>query len=307
MTTAAIDRLNRDFAIDKHVHFESGPGGLVVAKVNNSHATAMVALQGAHVMTYQPQGQEPVLWLSAYAKFAPGKSIRGGVPICWPWFGPHASEPGFPGHGFARTVLWEVLSTQVTSAAATRLVFRLAASSKNLQQWPHPSDVTLTVTIGKQLELDLATVNNDKQAVIVGDALHTYFAVGDVRKIAIHGLEGCPYIDKVGMAKRSVQAGGVSIGEEVDRIYLDSARDCVIEDPQLQRRIRIAKKNSHSTIVWNPWIDKAAKMGDFGPDGYLGMVCVESANADVDVVSIPPGGEHHLQVVYSVEAMSGKE
>ena len=119
MTTADIERLNRAFAIDKHVRFASGPGGLVVAHIDNPHATAMVALQGAHVMTYQPRGQEPVLWLSGHAKFSPGKSIRGGVPICWPWFGPHACEPAFPGHGFARTVLWEVLSTQATGAGAS--------------------------------------------------------------------------------------------------------------------------------------------------------------------------------------------
>jgi glucose-6-phosphate 1-epimerase len=306
MTTIEIDRLNREFGVDKQLRFESGPGDLAVAKINNSHATAMVALQGAHVMTYQPHGQEPVLWLSGHAKFAPGKSIRGGVPICWPWFGPHASEPAFPGHGFARTVMWEVLSAQVTGEGATRLVFRLSATSKNPQQWPYASDVTLTVTIGARLELDLATVNSGSQALVLGDALHTYFTVGDVRKMVIHGLEGCPYIDKVDASKRKIQTGGVTIGAEVDRIYLDSARDCVIEDQVLRRRIRIAKRNSRSTIVWNPWIDKAAKMGDFGPDGYLGMVCVESANADADVVSLAPGGEHHLQVVYSVESMSGK-
>jgi glucose-6-phosphate 1-epimerase len=247
-----------------------------------------------------------VLWLSGYGKFSPGKSIRGGVPICWPWFGPHASEPAFPGHGFARTVLWEVLSTHATGEGATRLVFRLAAASKNTQQWPHPSDVTLAVTVGARLELDLATVNTGPQAVVLGDALHTYFTVGDVRKIVIYGLEGCPYIDKMDASKRKIQTGGVTIGAEVDRIYLDSERDCLIEDPVLGRRIRIAKRHSRSTIVWNPWIDKAAKMGDFGPDGYLGMVCVESANADADVVRIPPGGEHHLQVVYSVEALGGK-
>ena len=141
---------------------------------------------------------------------------------------------------------------------------------------------------------------------MLGDALHTYCTVGDVRKIVIYGLEGCPYIDKMDASKRKIQTGGVTIDAEVDRIYLDSERDCLIEDPVLGRRIRIAKKHSRSTIVWNPWIDKAAKMGDFGPDGYLGMVCVESANADADVVSLPPGAEHRLQVVYSVESMSGE-
>ena len=303
MTTADIDRLNRDFAIDKQVRFESGPGGLVVAKVHNAHASAMLALQGAHVMTFQPSGQEPVLWLSGHAKFAPGKSIRGGVPICWPWFGPHASDASFPGHGFARTVLWELLSTQVTGEGATCLVLRLAAASKNLQQWSHPSEVTLTVTIGASLQMTLATRNTGQQTFVLGDALHTYFAVSDVRRVTVYGLEGCPYIDKVDGSKRKIQSGGVHISAETDRIYLESARDCLIEDPGFNRRLRIAKRHSHSTVVWNPWIEKAEKMGDFGPEGYLDMLCVESTNADVDVVTVAPGGEHQLQVEYSVEGL----
>ena len=303
MTTADIDRLNREFAIDKHVRFESGPGGLVVAKINNAHATAMLALQGAHVMAFQPKGQEPVLWLSGYAKFSPGKSIRGGVPICWPWFGPHASDAAFPGHGFARTVLWEVLSTQATGEGATRLVLRLAAASKNLQQWSTPSDVSMTVTIGAHLGMNLTTRNTGQQAFVLGDALHTYFAVSDVRRVVVYGLEGCPYIDKVDGSKRKMQSGGVHISAETDRIYLDSARDCLIEDLGFNRRIRIAKRHSHSTVVWNPWIEKAEKMGDFGPEGYLGMLCVESTNADVDVVTVAPGSEHQLQVEYSIEGL----
>lgn len=304
MTTAELDRLNHQYAIAGHLHFEYGPGGLVVARINNAHAAAMVALQGAHVMTYQPHGQEPVLWLSEYAKFSPGKSIRGGVPICWPWFGPHAADASFPGHGFARTVLWEVVSTTVTAEGETWLDFRLAADNMNTSQWPYASEVTLRVSIGPRLALNLVTRNLGQQTFVLGDALHTYFAVSDVRRAAIYGLEGCPYIDKMDTSKHKVQTGSVTIGAETDRIYLDSTRDCLIEDPGLQRRIRIAKRHSHSTIVWNPWIDKAQKMGDFGPDGHLGMLCVESANADKDVVSIAPGAEHQLQVEYTLEKLT---
>ncbi len=304
MTGADIDRLNRDFGISKQVIFVSGPGGLPQIHINNQHAMATIALQGAHVMTYQPRDQQPVLWLSEHGKFAPGKSIRGGVPICWPWFGPHASAAAYPGHGFARTVMWEVAAVHSTDEGATRLEFRLPVASKNIQQWPHLSEVALHVTVGARLEMTLITRNTGDQTFVLGDALHTYFMVSDIRRIAIQGLAACPYIDKVDGSKHKIQTGDVTIDGETDRIYLDSTEDCVIHDPGYGRRIRIAKRNSRSTIVWNPWIEKAEKMGDLGPDGYLHMVCVESANADADVVTLAPGKEHHLQVVYSVEAIA---
>lgn len=304
MTVAELSRLNGDFGIPQQVLFVSGPGGLIQIDINNQYATATIVLQGAHVMTYQPHNQQPVLWLSAHGKFAPGKSIRGGVPLCWPWFGPHASMTTYPGHGFARTVMWEVTGVHSTNDGGTRLEFRLPAASKNAQQWPHLSEVALHVTVGARLELVLITRNTGDQAFVLGDALHTYFRVSDVRRIAIQGLAGCPYVDKVDGSKRKTQTGDVTIAAETDRIYLDSTGDCVIHDPGYGRQIRIAKRNSRSTIVWNPWIEKAEKMGDLGPDGYLHMVCVESANADADVVTLAPGKEHHLQVVYSVEAIA---
>ncbi|MFN2308864.1 MAG: D-hexose-6-phosphate mutarotase [Gammaproteobacteria bacterium] len=295
--------LNSRYGIPEQLHFQEAPGGLIVAEVDNAHATASIALQGAHLMTWAPKGVRPVIWLSKAAKLAPGKSIRGGVPICWPWFGPHASEPGFPGHGFARTVPWDLVETQKLGNGATRLVLQLVPSDATRAQWPYPSEVEIHLVIGPTLEIDLVTRNTGEAAITIGDALHTYFEVGDVRQVKVHGLDGCPYIDKVDGAARKRQDGPVTVAGEVDRIYLESTADCVIEDPVLQRRIRIRKKGSASSVVWNPWIDKATKMGDLGEDGYLNMLCVESANADADVVVIPPGAEHHLWVSYAVEAL----
>ena len=302
MTVADSTRLNRDFGIPKQLVFIDGPSG-PRAHVNNQHATATIEMQGAHVMLYQPRNQLPVLWLSVYGKFAPGKSIRGGVPICWPWFGPHASATAYPSHGFARTVMWEVAAVHSNNDGATRLELHLPAASKNIQQWPYLSEVALHITVGDRLELALITRNTGDQAFVLGDALHTYFSVKDTRSISIQGLEGCPYIDKVDGSKRKIQSGDVTITAEMDRIYLDSTKDCVIFDPGYKRLLRIAKRNSRSTIVWNPWVEKAEKMGDLGPDGYLHMVCVESANADADVVTLAPGKEHQLQVTYSVESL----
>lgn len=296
-----IPALNARYGIPGEVSLTEQAGGMIVVEVSNPHADASIALQGAHLMTWTPRGAHPVIWLSEDAKLAPGKSIRGGVPVCWPWFGPHAGEPGFPGHGFARTVPWALVETERLANGASRLVFRILQNDATRAQWPHPSELELHVVVGPTLEIELVTRNTGDAPITVGDALHTYFEVGDVRQVKVHGLDGCPYIDKVDGGARKRQSGPVVIAGEVDRIYLESTADCVIEDPVLERRIRIAKRGSASSVVWNPWIEKAAKMGDLGKDGYLRMLCVESANADADVVDIAPGAEHRLWVRYSVE------
>jgi glucose-6-phosphate 1-epimerase len=305
MSDTELEALNQRYAIPGHVQFSEGPGGLIVAEIANRHAESVIALQGAHVMTWQPRGQEPVLWLSRFGKFALGKSIRGGVPICWPWFGPHAEDAKLPGHGFARTVMWEVLETQEQPDGATFIRFGLIETEATRAQWPHPSSAQLRVTVGAQLKVELMTRNAGSAPFRIGEAFHTYFHISDVASMAIKGLENCAYLDKVGGSMRKTQQGPIVIESEVDRVYLDTEADCLIEDRGLQRRIRIATKGSCSTVVWNPWIEKAEKMGDFGPEGYRGMVCVESANAVDNVVTVAPGAEHVLQAVISVEAMAG--
>lgn len=295
--------LNKRFAIPGQLRFVPGPGGLAIAEVSNVHATASIALQGAHVMTWTPRKQHPVIWLSKAALFAPGKSIRGGVPVCWPWFGAHATEAKFPGHGFARTVMWEVVKSEVLRDGATRLTFRILQDDATRAQWPHSSEALNIITIGRTLDIELVTRNTGSAAITVGDAFHTYFEVSDIRRCMIHGLGGCSYLDKVDGGKKKQQVGPVMIEGEVDRIYLDSIADVLIDDPGLNRRIRVSKRGSHSTVVWNPGADKAAKMGDFGPAGHLRMVCVESTNAADDVAQIPAGGAHRLWVRYGIERL----
>jgi len=305
MSSTDLSALNSRFAIPGHVQFEDGPGGLTIAEIANSHAEATIALQGAHVMNWQPSGQEPVLWLSRFGKFAPGKSIRGGVPICWPWFGPHAEDAKLPGHGFARTVMWEMLETKALPDGATFLCLGLIETDATRTQWPHPSSAQLRVTVSAELKIELVTCNTSSAPFQIGEALHTYFHISDVANMAIRGLEACTYLDKVGgSSTRKTQRGPIVIESEVDRVYLDTEADCLIEDRGLKRRIRIATRGSRSTVVWNPWIEKAEKMGDFGPEGYSGMVCVESANAVDNVVTVLPGTEHILLTVISVEALT---
>lgn len=298
-----LSELNQRFGINNHLKFSEIGGGLLAAEISNSLSTASIALQGAHLMTYQPHGHEPVIWLSKYAKFAAGKSIRGGVPVCWPWFGAHASDTKLPGHGYARTVPWEVLETKALPDGATFISFGLIETDTSRAQWPHPCSVKMEMSIGKTLQIELVTVNKGKQSFTLGEALHTYFQISDVAQMTIRGLEGCTYLDKVGEPASRKQNDGIVITCEVDRIYINTSADCVIEDRGLKRAIRIAKQGSNSTVVWNPWTEKADKMGDFGTDGYRGMVCVESANAAENVVSVSPGATHKLSVVYSVEPL----
>lgn len=290
--------LNRRFAIADTLAFEELPGAFVVAHVATRHASASIALQGAHVMSYQPAGQAPLIWLSKFAKFAPGKSIRGGVPVCWPWFGAHASNAQFPGHGFARTVPWDLVQATLLPDHRLRLEFELVQSAATRAQWPQASAVKNIVTVGPELEVELATSNTGTTPFQLGQALHTYFAIGDIRQATLGGLDAGDYLDKVDGGLRKSQRGAVAFTGETDRIYLATRGHCEIHDPVLGRRILITSTGSQSTVVWNPWTEKADKMGDFGPDGHLGMVCVETANAAEDVIQLAPGATHRMTAQY---------
>lgn len=298
-----LTELNERFAIGNHVQFKEIADGIIIAEVANQHALTNIALQGAHIATFQPRGEEPVIWLSPHAKFAPGKSIRGGVPVCWPWFGPHKTDSKLPGHGFARTVLWEVFETKALTDGSTFLRFGLVENDTTRVQWPNPSTVQLEVTVGNALRVELVTHNASESVIELGEALHTYFQISDVAKMAIRGLENCAYLDKVQDFAHCTQKDSIVIESEVDRVYINTAADCVIEDKGLKRAIRIAKQGSMSTVVWNPWTEKADKMGDFGENGHRAMVCVESGNAMENVVKLAPGETHRLVAVYSVEKL----
>ncbi|MDD5035472.1 MAG: D-hexose-6-phosphate mutarotase [Methylococcaceae bacterium] len=297
-----IPALNHRFGRPGEIHFREGPGGLTLVEVRNDQAEATIVLQGAHLIDWTPHGQTSVIWLSSCARFAEGRSIRGGIPVCWPWFGPHATESGFPSHGFARTAPWEVVETGRREDGASHLAFRLTQDEASFLQWPHSTSLELRFWVGHSLEMELSTFNLEPVPLTISQALHSYFRVGDVRRIKVLGLEGCRYIDKVDGGLHKRQEGPVSFASEVDRIYLEATGDCLIDDPQFERRIRIAKRGSASTVVWNPWFEKSQKLGDLGDDAYLGMVCLESANTAEDVAVIAPGERHRLGVCYGLEA-----
>jgi D-hexose-6-phosphate mutarotase len=322
MNTKTIDQLNKAHAFqqeDQSLRIVEGKGGIPLVEIQNKHASATISLQGAHLLTWQPINEkQSVIWLSEDAKFAPGKSIRGGIPICWPWFGAHASHADYPAHGFARTSLWKIVSATPLDTGETQITFKLELNiHKNSEldntfnntintitineMWPQPTAVEYRLTIGCSLILELTTTNHSDQAITLGQALHTYFAVDDIAQTTVEGLDGKTYLDKPQNFARKTQTGPVTFSAEVDRIYLNTPESVVINDSK--RKITISKQGSRSTVVWNPWQAVAEKMGDLGKDGYQKMVCVESANAAEDVVSIQPGKSHTLHVVYEIESL----
>ena len=293
-----LSNLNQTFGLGGNLHFRDAGDGFIVADIRNEHCTASLALQGAHLMSWQPDGEEPVLWMSPVASLKTGKSIRGGIPICWPWFGAHATNSAFPAHGFARTVMWWMKDASMADDGTTEITL----SMDTVNEWPVQLQAEIKLAIGRTLELELMTKNRGEEAVVLGEALHTYFSVSDVRDVSVHGLDGCGYLDTVGEKQQRTQHGEVVIDREVDRIYQDYGQELRIVDPGMRRALCIEKENSRSTIVWNPWIDKCKRMGDFGSDeGYLDMLCVETANADRDVVVLQAEDSHRLWVRYSIE------
>ena len=300
MTETSIQQLNDEFARPGRVTFVAGPGGLPVAELRSTHGAGAVALHGGQALAFQPRGQAPVLWTSREAIYAPGKAIRGGIPVCWPWFGPHPDDPTKPAHGFVRTRRWRVLETAGSPGGAAAIRLGISDDDATRALWPHAFELQLAVVVGVQLRVELAVRNTGDEPFTYSGALHSYFAIGDIAAVTIHGLESCEYIDKADDGLRKTQAGPVTITSETDRVYLDTDATCAIEDAAQGRRVEVAKSGSRTTVVWNPWEEKARRLPDFGDDEYHSMVCVETANADGDQVTVPPGGAHQLALIVGV-------
>jgi D-hexose-6-phosphate mutarotase len=300
----SLAELNDRFAIPFKLCFKSFGDGLIALDITNTHASASLCLQGGHLLRWHPVSTpEPVVWMSPAATLAPQQPIRGGIPVCWPWFGAHGSDATFPAHGFARTQPWQVTGTRALEDDSTEIALTLQPSDATRALWPHPSQLDMLLNVGNTLKIALITRNLGDEDFVIREALHTYFQISDLAKVSVSGLDGCGYMDKAAGGTRGQQAGVVSFAGEVDCVYVNTGSACVIEDPGLHRRIRIAKLGSQSTVVWNPWQARADQMGDLGADGWKGFVCVESGNALENAVTVKAGGGHTLAVEYSVAAM----
>jgi glucose-6-phosphate 1-epimerase len=298
-----LKSLNKKYGIAGKLKFISGQGGLPVAIITNEFGKASVSIYGAHVLSYRPKGQEEVLWMSSLSTFEEGNPIRGGIPVCFPWFGPHASDSKKPQHGFARLQMWKVAETIDLPEGETQLSLTLRQNPKIKTLWPYSFQADMIITVGAWLKVTFRCTNTGKEQFSYSGALHSYFAVSDIANVKIKGLGGSCYYDGLGATVPSTQEeGSLVIRKEENRRYINTTSDCIIEDSGLSRKIRVGKTGSRVTVVWNPGAEMAKKIADMPDDGYKNMVCVEAVNAYDDIVTVQPKGSCTLATNIAVEA-----
>jgi glucose-6-phosphate 1-epimerase len=292
-----------DYEIENELQFVDVEHGFTYIEINNARAHATISTYSGQVLSYRPKSQkDDLLFVSDKAYYAEGKAIKGGIPVCWPWFGPDPDDLGRPAHGFVRNRQWEVKATESLADGSTRVVLGMADSDDTREIWPHPFDLSIEITVGDSLRVALVTRNTGDAAITISQALHTYFNVGDIARVQVVGLDGTEYLDKLDHFAKKTQSGPVVIDAEVDRIYTGVSGDLVIDDSSLARRIRIGSSGCSTAVVWNPWIDIARSMGDQGDDDYQHMLCVETANAGPETIEIAAGDEYRLQAEYTIES-----
>jgi glucose-6-phosphate 1-epimerase len=283
------------FDIPNSLRLEDGPGGLVRTTITTPAADAELYLQGAHITGWTPRGQRPALFLSSKSVFAAGKAIRGGVPIIFPWFGSRGDGKPGPSHGFARTTEWAIESTSQHNDGKVEITLALAPNEVTRGLGYGDFHLRYRVTVGAVLEMELETHNNGSQPLAYEEALHAYFAIGDIHQVSVSGLAGTTYIDKTdGFKRKELSIEPLCLAKETDQVHVSTKAACVIDDPVWNRSIVIEKIGSESTVVWNPWIEKTKGMSDMAEDDWKGMLCIETANAADNAVHLSPGVSHKM-------------
>lgn len=301
-----IDALNAEYGIDGTLRLREGRGGLTMIEIENALATALISLHGGQVLSYRPYAAgSDLLFVGERARFEPGQEIKGGIPVCWPWFGQDPERRGRPIHGFARLRTWTLLSTVSLPNGATRVVLGVADDSETRALWPYYFNLLTEITVGAALGVELIARNAGDAPFRITQGLHSYFRVGDSAAVRVLGLEGCRYIDKAMGAGDAIrlQEGPATVSGEVNRIYEQVPPLLVLEDPALGRRIRIATRHSATCVVWNPGPERIRTFPDLGERDYRDMLCVETVNAASEVIEVPGGGEARLAADYGIDPL----
>jgi len=300
-----IASLNKKFGFGKELGFKEIAAGITAIEVDTALATASISLMGGQVLTWHPKSQqEPVLWVSKLAQYIPRKAIRGGVPICWPWFGAHSSDNRFPGHGFARVFPWDVVSTSIDPSGIVEVQLSLSESDSVTElrpaDWPVQVKLSVRIRIGEELEIALITENKSDKDIVLTEGLHTYFNVSDIAFVRVMGLHQTEYVDLTNSNLRRRQSGPIIFEGELGRIFINCNSNSIIEDPVFCRRIKVIGKGNNSIAVWNPGFENATKIQDLGSEGWRNMVCVETANALENSVIVKSNQMHTMSANYSV-------
>ena len=294
-----IEGLNARFGIAGIARVSAGQAGLGRVEISTPSARAELYLHGAHLTSWRPAGMDEVLFLSAQSSYAAGKAIRGGIPVCFPWFRNKIDDPKAPSHGVVRTKDWELEGIEHSNGTVT-VTLSTVGDASTLAWWPHAFRLVHRLQVGAVLHQELVMTNTGNTAVRFEEALHTYYRVGAAGSVRIRGLDGGRYLDNTDGNQEKQQAGDVVFTAQTDRAYLDTTHAVEIVDPVLRRRIRLTKQDSRSTVVWNPWSTGAATLADLGDDEWQTMACVEASNMRACGVDLAAGSTHRMKTTIEV-------
>jgi glucose-6-phosphate 1-epimerase len=292
--------LNHRFGVVGVAEVCEGKGELPRVKISHPRVEGEMYLHGAHVTSWKPAGNDEVLFVSSKSRWQNEQAIRGGIPICFPWFRGKAGDSHAPAHGFVRTKLWQVESIVEGESGITVTMFT-ESDEQTRRLWPGEFRLTHRVTFGAKLSLELTCINTGTAPVQFEEALHTYNRVATVQEVRLQGLDGVQFLDNTDANKQKTQRGDVMIASQTDNAYIDTGNEVDLIDPMLQRRIRLTKTNSRNTVVWNPWRDGGEKMHDLGDGEWSQFLCVEASNIRDAAVTLLPGQEHKITAVISIE------
>lgn len=285
----------RQFEIAGIAEIVEGKGGLPKVRVTTPECAGEIYLHGAHITSWKPSGAEEVLFLSSQSRFERGHAIRGGIPISFPWFAGKSDDPTAPAHGFVRTKAWDLESIAQVGCAVTVSMFTDSDESTR-RWWPADFRLVYRATFGPELGVELLMTNTGRTRLRFEEALHAYHRVGNIQEARLQGLDGVQYFDKTDSNKKKMQHGEIAITSETDRIYLDTTGAIELDDPLLHRATYVVKENSLTTVVWNPWVQKARAMSDLG-DEWTQMICIESSNVSDFAVDLAPGQQHTMKAL----------
>jgi glucose-6-phosphate 1-epimerase len=295
-----IEQLNTDFGIEGQLKFVRGLGGLPFIEIKNNSATALISIYAAQVLSYQPiDAPEDLLFLSDQSCYEPGKAIRGGIPICWPWFGPDPQDLEGLSHGFVRNDFWTVVDVSEPSPFETKVTLKFTSSNLS---WPYDYALELEISVGSELSLELLTRNFGDQAFTITQAFHSYFKIGSIDQVQILGLEDAEYLDKCDEDSQKYQTEVLTINAEVDRIYNGLENTLIIEDAALKRRIEIRSSSHKSTVVWNPWLIRSEELDDLAADSYQSFLCLETGNIGSNDIELLPYNEYRFSSQFKILA-----
>lgn len=311
-TAATMQSLYRRFGEIPGIQIELHRS-LLAVQVQNAAATATVFLQGAQLSHYRRHGEPPVIWCSPQCDYTEGTPLRGGIPICWPWFGALDRNPdpvreqlaGTAGaHGLVRHRPWALIDVQPLDDRLTRLVLALHLAAGEEPAWPAATALTLTLDIGDTLCVSLNVDNRSDDTVCFSSALHSYFAVSRIDRVSVDGLHGLDYIDCLRDWSTRRQQGPLIVDAEVDRIYFGTEHPITLVDTGWQRVLSVESSGSDSAVIWNPWTEKSRRLSQFADDAYRDMLCIETANAATDFIRLPPSQQHELSVTVRCRPLS---